>query len=142
MNSTPVISGNAILDLIPQRPPIVMIDKFWGIDNDCSYTGLTIAADSIFSERGHLNESGLIEHIAQSAAARIGYICKQNNIPVPIGFIGSVDKMKIVSLPKIGDELFTEIRIIQEVQNITLIGAIVKINEIVVAECRMKIVLN
>lgn len=142
MNKQPIIQGEEILGLIPQRQPIVLVDKFYGIENNNSYTGLTIKEDNIFFDKGHFSEPGLIEHIAQSAAARIGYICQQKKIPVPIGFIGSVDKMHIYALPSANDELLTEIKIIQEVDVITLIGATVKSGENLIAECRMKIFLN
>ena len=113
MSKLVIIRGEGILDLIPQRPPIVMVDKFYGIEDDCSYTGLTISSDNIFIENNRFKEPGIIEHIAQSAAARVGYICRQNNVPVPLGFIGSVDKMKIHTLPKVEEELDTKIKIIQ-----------------------------
>lgn len=142
MKKEAIIEGSNILDLIPQRPPIVMVDKFYGIDEANSYTGLTITLDNIFVENGKFKEPGIIEHIAQSAAARIGYICQQTNVPVPLGFIGSVDKLTIHSLPLVGKELYTEIKIIQEVAEITLIGAIVKSEDSLVAECRMKIFLK
>ena len=142
MKKEAIIEGSNILDLIPQRPPIVMVDKFYGIDEANSYTGLTITLDNIFIENGKFKEPGIIEHIAQSAAARIGYICQQTNVPVPLGFIGSVDKLTIHSLPLVGKELYTEIKIIQEVAEITLIGAIVKSEDSLVAECRMKIFLK
>lgn len=142
MKKEAIIEGSNILDLIPQRPPIVMVDKFYGIDEANSYTGLTITLDNIFIENGKFKEPGIIEHIAQSAAARIGYICQQTNIPVPLGFIGSVDKLTIHSLPLVGKELYTEIKIIQEVAEITLIGAIVKSEDSLIAECRMKIFLK
>lgn len=142
MKKEAIIEGSSILDLIPQRPPIVMVDKFYGIDEANSYTGLTITFDNLFIENGKFKEPGIIEHIAQSAAARIGYICQQTNVPVPLGFIGSVDKLTIHSLPLVGKELYTEIKIIQEVAEITLIGAIVKSEDSLVAECRMKIFLK
>lgn len=142
MKKEAIIEGSNILDLIPQRPPIVMVDKFYGIDEANSYTGLTITLDNLFIENGKFKEPGIIEHIAQSAAARIGYICQQTNVPVPLGFIGSVDKLTIHSLPLVGKELYTEIKIIQEVAEITLIGAIVKSEDSLIAECRMKIFLK
>lgn len=137
-----IVQGDAIWELIPQRKPIVMVDTFYGIEEENSYTGLTITADNIFLDGENFAEPGIIEHIAQSAAARIGYIYQQMKQDVPLGFIGSVDKMKIHNLPKIGDELFTEIKVIQEVFDITLIGASVKVNYEVIAEGRMKIFLN
>ena len=37
-----------ILDLIPQRTPIVMVDEFLGMDNNVSRTRFTIYNDNIF----------------------------------------------------------------------------------------------
>lgn len=139
MNGKAIICGDDILKLIPQRPPIVMVDSFFGIEEDRSYSGLTVTADNIFCEAGKLQETGLIEHIAQSAAARIGYLYTQKGEEVPLGFIGSVDKLKVYSLPEIGMKLFTEITVVQEVFDITLIAAQVKAGEELMAECRMKI---
>ena len=142
MKRVPIIQGEGIWNLIPQRPPIVMVDSFCGIEDDCSYSALTITSDNIFCQGGELQESGIIEHIAQSAAARIGYIYLQRNEPVPLGFIGSVDKLILHRLPKVGQELSTEITVIQEVFDITLISACVSTAEEVIAECRMKIFLD
>ncbi len=137
-----IVKDDDILKLIPQRPPIVMVDKFYGIEGDCSYSGLTITEDNIFTDNRVFTEPGIIEHIAQSAAARIGYIYTLNDRPVPLGFIGSVDKLQIYFLPGVGDDLYTEIRIIQEVGDITLAGAVVKNGDRIIVDCRMKIFLK
>lgn len=142
MKRVPIIQNEDILELIPQRPPIIMVDSFYGIEDNCSYSGLTVTPDNIFCQEGTLGEVGVIEHIAQSAALRIGYIYSQKKETIPLGFIGSVDKMTLYSLPKIGQKLFTEIIIIQEVFDITLIAAHVSISENIIAECRMKIFLD
>lgn len=156
-NREAIIQGEGILHLIPQRPPIVMVDSFLGIEENHSYSGLTVTADNIFCETdkqperneqqegseqpevGKLQEAGIIEHIAQSAAARIGFLYTRQGEKVPLGFIGSVDKLKIYDLPKIGMKLFTEITVVQEVFDITLISAQVRVEEELIAECRMKI---
>ncbi|WP_073348445.1 hydroxymyristoyl-ACP dehydratase [Bacteroides congonensis] len=139
MNREAIIHGEGILGLIPQRPPIVMVDSFFDIEENCSYSGLTITSDNIFCEAGKLQEPGIIEHIAQSAAARIGFIYTRQGAQVPLGFIGSVDKLKIYNLPEVGMKLFTEITVVQEVFDITLVSAQVKAGEELIAECRMKI---
>ena len=139
MNREAIIHGEGILGLIPQRPPIVMVDSFFGIEENCSYSGLTVTPDNIFCEAGKLQEPGIIEHIAPSAAARIGFIYTQQGAQVPLGFIGSVDKLRIYDLPEVGMKLFTEITVVQEVFDITLIAAQVKADEKLIAECRMKI---
>ncbi len=139
MNRKAIIHGEGILGLIPQRPPIVMVDSFFGIEENCSYSGLTVTSDNIFCEAGKLQEPGIIEHIAQSAAARIGFIYTRQGEKVPLGFIGSVDKLKIYDLPEVRMKLFTEITVVQEVFDITLVSAQVKAGEELIAECRMKI---
>lgn len=133
---------NEIHRLIPQRPPIVMVDKFYGIEDNQSFSGLTITADNIFCQDGEFQEPGIIEHIAQSAAARIGYLYQQLNEPVPLGFIGSVDKLKIHHLPKVGNKLHTTITIVQELFDITLISAETTADNTLIAECKMKIFLK
>jgi len=137
-----MMQGEEIFQLIPQRPPIVMVDKFYGVEGDTSCSGLTVTAENLFCKDGVLQETGVIEHIAQSAAARVGYIALQQKEPVPLGFIGSVDKMKIYHLPTVGNELKTEITVMQEVGDITLISAQVKSEETLIAEGRMKIFLK
>ena len=140
MSSKEIIcQGEELFRLIPQRPPMVMIDRFYGIEEDTSWSGLTVTTDNLFCRDGVLQETGIIEHIAQSAAARVGYIYMLRKEPVPLGFIGSVDKLKIYNLPEAGMKLFTEITVVQEVFDITLISAQVKAEEELIAECKMKI---
>lgn len=138
----PILKNEGIYTLIPQRPPIVMVDRFYGVEENQSYTGLTVTPGNIFCQDGVFQETGVIEHIAQSAAARVGYIFTQRNEPVPLGFIGSVDKLNIHLLPVTGDELYTEITVVQELFDITLVSAQVKRAEQVVADCKMKIFLK
>ncbi len=66
--------GKKILDLIPQRPPMVMVDKLIECDNYKTITSLTIREDNILSQKGYFTEAGLVENIAQSAALRIGWL--------------------------------------------------------------------
>ncbi len=131
-----------ILDLIPQRAPIVMVDEFLGMQDNVSKTRFVVRNDNIFVNDGIFSECGLIEHIAQSAAARVGHVFKSNNKPIPIGYIGSVNNFEIKDFPKVGDVISTDIEIIQEVFNITLIQAHCYINDVEIASCKMKIFLD
>lgn len=137
-----LMTGDDIKLLIPQREPVMMIDKFYGITDDISYSGLTVKADNIFVENEHLSEAGLIEHMAQSAAARAGYISFANKRPVALGFIGSINKCKIVTLPKINDKLYTSVKVETEIFGVLLIRSEVFVGENRVAECMMKISLQ
>jgi len=121
---------------------MVMVDAFYGIEEGVSQSGLTIHENNIFCDNGHLREPGIIEHVAQSAAARVGFIFTQKGETVPLGFIGSVDKLSISRLPAVGCQLRTQIAVIQEIGNLSLISAQVKTGDTIIAECRMKIFLK
>ncbi|MDR1783332.1 MAG: hydroxymyristoyl-ACP dehydratase [Dysgonamonadaceae bacterium] len=137
-----LISGEEIKDYIPQREPIIMVDSFYGVDGSKSYSGLTVNQDNIFVENGCLNESGIIEHIAQSCALRVGYVCKTSGQPIPIGYIGALKNLKIHNLPKTGQALETTVTILQEVFDISLAGVEVKCEGTTIAEGEMKIFLT
>jgi len=138
----PVYSDDAVLELIPQREPMVMVDKFFGIVDRDSFSGLTVTKENLFCCNGILTEEGVIEHFAQSAAARIGFLFVQNKETVPVGFIGAVSKFSIHAHPRVGNELLTVVSIIQEVGNITLAGVKSWVEDELIAEGELKIYLN
>lgn len=81
-----LITAGEILDCIPQRTPIVMVDTFYGIDErGCARSGLTVTADNLFVADGVLDECGIVEHIAQSAALRAGYMSRTMGQRVLLG---------------------------------------------------------
>ena len=131
-----------IISLIPQRAPIVMVDEFLGIEDNLSKTAFTVKEENIFVDAGVMSECGLIEHIAQSAAARVGYLFTEAGKPIPIGYIGSVNNFEIKEFPKVGETIFTNIEVLQEVMGITLIMAHCYINKVEIASCKMKIFLE
>jgi 3-hydroxymyristoyl/3-hydroxydecanoyl-(acyl carrier protein) dehydratase len=131
-----------IFSLIPQRPPFVMIDRFLGLDEKSGSSAFKITEGNIFVENGAFTEPGLIENIAQTAAARIGYICKTEKKPVLIGYIGAVQNLEIFALPKINDEIKTEIAIKNEIFNVTIIGGKILCEGKLLAHCEMKIFIS
>ena len=134
-----IASGSGILELIPQRPPVVMIDKLLFSDHQKTVSALTINSSCIFCENGFLSESGMVENIAQTAAAGVGYICKKEKIPVPLGYIAAIEDLKIVDLPRIGTEINTEVNIQNKVLDVTIVKGIVTANDELLAECEMRI---
>lgn len=128
-----------IISLIPQRAPFVMVDRLLSSDEQGAKTSLSISSGNIFVEKGRFTEPGLVENIAQTAAARIGYICRSENKPVPVGYIGAVQNLQIHSLPEEGTDIETEIVIKNHVFNVTVIAGTVRAKDTVIAECEMKI---
>jgi predicted hotdog family 3-hydroxylacyl-ACP dehydratase len=131
-----------ILSYIPQRPPFVMIDELIDSGAISTRSKFLVKADNLFVENGCLKEPGMVENIAQTAAARAGYIAQLENNPVLIGYIGAVKNLQISAFPVIGDELVTEITIENQIFDVTLISGKISCNEKIVALCQMKIFIN
>ena len=137
-----LVNKNEIEQLIPQRAPILMIDTLLSQDELKTETTFEVLESNIFIRNNHLQEGGIIENIAQSAAARAGYYYKTNNLTPPLGFIGGISKLEIFANPKVGDVLRTVIEKKNEVFNITLIKGTSFVGEQAIATCEMKIVID
>lgn len=135
----PLVTGNEVLNMIPQKPPMAMIDTIIEVTSQKAITALTITGDNIFCADGCFQAPGLSENIAQTAAAQVGYLSHLEQKAPPVGFIGAIKNLTIENLPAIGDELITEIDIEHEIMNFTLINGISKVGDKVMATCQMKI---
>lgn len=136
------ISSVNVLDLIPQRPPFIMIDCLTHFDPVITSSRFTVCDNNLFFSEGRLLASGLIENIAQTCAARIGYINRLSNEVIKLGFIGAVRNLKIYKTPLAGDTIYTTITVKEEVFQMTLVDAVVKLNDETIAEAEMKIALS
>ena len=113
-------------ELLPQQEPFVMIGTLTHFDEVRTVTETTIAADNIFVDDGFFSASGLIENVAQTCAARIGFVNKfLLNNGIQIGVIGAVRKLVINSLPAAGKTITTTVDTISEVFGMTLASATV-----------------
>ena len=131
-----------ILELLPQRRPFVMVDRLLNCDSVLTKTQLEIKANNIFNDRGHLSTAGICENIAQTCAARIGYLSLAMGEPVKLGFIGAISNMQVHRTPLTGETVVTEIKVLQEVFNITLVHAEMKCGDELIAETDLKIALG
>mgnify|MGYP003825544005 FL=1 len=137
-----LISGDELLEYIPQRSPFVMVDSYYGKRELSSFTGLTVRDGNVLTDGNLFSESGLIEHMAQSAAVSAGVDFIARGSSVPNGFIGAVSKLKISMLPEVGKRLNTTITEIQKFQGISLVSAKVECEDQIVAEGELKIFLQ
>ncbi len=138
-NSTPLAEGAALLQWIPQRAPMVLIDKVWSADATQATTSLLVQEATIFCENGYLQAPALAENIAQTAAAQAGFLAQQQGIEAPVGFIGAMKNLVIAALPAVGEELQTQITVENSILNFTLIKGVSKVGERLIAEVEMKI---
>ena len=134
-----IVSGKEILQYIPQRSPMVMVDKLLDANDTSAVTGLSVDNDNIFVNGGYLLEPGIVEHIAQSAALQAGYRFAKSGMPVPIGYIAAVKDLIISALPKVNTELVTRIEIINHLMGVTLVRGHVAGEGMHIATCEMRI---
>ena len=128
--------------LLPQQEPFVMIDRLVHYDPVKTVTMLEVRSDNIFADDGHLSVAGLNENIAQTCAARMGYISRSSGDRVKIGVIGAITGFSVKRTPLVGEVLTTTIEVKQEVFQVTLVHATVTVGEEVIAETDLKIALQ
>lgn len=128
-----------ITDYIPQRHPMVMIDDLLEASDTHAVTQLKIDAANIFVENSRLKEPGLVENIAQTAAAHVGYQCSLKNIPVPIGYIAAVKNLEIFRFPELNSVITTSVRIVNHVLDVTLAEGKIEQNGELCCSCEMRI---
>lgn len=130
-----------IRQLIPQHPPILLVDRLESVEGDTAVCSLTVRKDNCFTdEDGLLAETGVVEHIAQSASALAGYRTVQAGTDTPpVGYIGEVKKFHCFRLPRMGETLRTTVDFETEVGGVTMLSAKVYSGNELIATTQMKI---
>jgi len=141
-----LISEENILELIPQRYPMVMIDSLVTCDEKQAVSQLTILQENLFLNRHGFTSAGMMEAMAQTAAARTGYMMKNQpesaNKKIPIGVIGSIKNFRLYFQPNIGSVVVTTVNIEHEVLQATVVKGKVEMNGKLAAESDMQIFLT
>lgn len=143
-----LVSKQDILQFIPQRAPIVMVDELLAHSESTSTSQFTIAPDNIFAEDGNFTAPGLVENIAQTAALRSGYAgwlmaqtAGGEKQIAQVGFIGALKDLAIHALPKVNSTITTTVEVTATVMNASVIIGRVMQGEQLLAQCEMKIFL-
>lgn len=128
-----------ILAYLPQRPPFVMIDTIVKADATVSVTNFTIPTTNLLVENGYFTESGLVENMAQTAAAGNSLHAQQTDGAAPIGFIGALKNLQIHQLPLVGQTITTTVVYGMQVMNAQIVQATIEQNGTIIATCELKI---
>lgn len=132
-----------IHELLPQRDPFIMIGELCHFDMECTVSSLHIKESNLFVSNGKLISPGIIENIAQTCAARIGYINKYILLKgIQVGVIGAINEFELYDLPRVGETIITEIRLIDEVFGMLLVSATVNSGNRLMATTKMKIAIK
>lgn len=130
------------LDVLPQRPPFIMIDCLTYYDEVTTSTRFTVRQDNIFVSNNCMLVTGLIENVAQTCAARIGYFNLVSGLPVKIGFIGAISNLNVIRTPQVNEVLDTTIRVKEEVFGMTLVEAETRVGDEIIVTAEMKIAIQ
>ncbi len=130
------------LDILPQRPPFIMIDYLTYYDEVKTSTRFTVRQDNIFVADNRMLATGLIENVAQTCAARIGYFNLVSGLPVKIGFIGAISNLNVIRTPRVNEVLDTTIRVKEEVFGMTLVEAETRVGDEIIVTVEMKIAIQ
>jgi predicted hotdog family 3-hydroxylacyl-ACP dehydratase len=136
---SPILSGVEVEQYLPQRPPMIMVDRLWMVDDVQMVSGLEIIPELIFVEDGAFREPGLMENVAQTAALGAGFQFRQEGRAISIGFIGAYKDVKIKRPARVSEILHTTLTVKHSVMNCTSYDAVVKINEEVIASMEIKL---
>lgn len=139
-NRLPTSDQNFVESLIPQRFPFVMVNSIAEYSETQLISGFELKGGNIFIQDGIFQASGLLEHQAQSVALHTGYKFYLSGKEAPTGYIGAIKSFEVTTLPKLGDQLISEVSIINEMMGVTLVDVITKVNDEVVAKSQMKTV--
>lgn len=129
----------AALPYIPQRPPFILIDRILDCDEDCTETDFVIPYDHVLVHNGQLSAAGILENIAQTCAARIGWLNRDK--PVCLGVVGGISRFEIFKYPHAGEHLHTCIKVLALFDNAMMVKASVRIDRQCIAEGEMKVFL-
>lgn len=134
------VSGEALIRLIPQKPPFVFISSLDSVSENTCTTTFIFDKDHALCDDGTLSAAGVLEHIAQSAGCKSGYENFVSGKKGSLGFIGEIRDFVCSRLPHAGETLTTFINreaIVYGVVSI-IIGK-VSIGEEEIASCRIKV---
>ena len=126
--------------LLPQQEPFVLIGTLIHLDKVRTISQLEVKEDCLLVDGGCLSASGLIENIAQTCAARIGYVNKYiMQKDVQIGFIGAIRNFEVMSLPRVGETITTTVDVLEDVFGMTLAVATIECEGKTIATTEIKL---
>ena len=112
--------------LLPQQEPFVMIGRLEHFDMQRTLTSLKIDESNIFVQDGQILATGLLE----------SYI---RNCDIEIGVIGAVNSLDLYNTAHVGQTIYTQAVILQDIFGMLLVQATVTCQDHVLARAEIKI---
>ncbi len=137
-----IAAKDAITDYIPHRAPFVMVDNLVSATRERFESDFEIMDANLLVQDGFFQETGLIEHIAQTCAASFDYLDREAGGKPKIGFIGAVSKVLVTELPPVGATIRTVVTPLHQLGNIYLVKGESFLDGRILLGCELKIVVS
>jgi predicted hotdog family 3-hydroxylacyl-ACP dehydratase len=101
-----------IVELVPHRPPMLLLDRVLSYDGECVVCETVLGPDAPFAEQGHVPALVGIEYMAQTIAAGAGLSAREKgSTSGQMGFLLGCRSLTIaVDSFDVGDRLTIEAR--------------------------------
>jgi len=130
---------NAI-DLLPHRPPMILVDQLIEFSSGAGVVSAEVAEDSIFVKQdGQLEEVALVELVAQAYATIKGYDDTINHIPVRRGFLVGWRSFTLLGSVRCGDKLLIHIETAAELDEFYVVDGTITCDGKRVAQGSLKL---
>ena len=118
-----------------------MLDSFTYIDGSTCRATVELTEKMVFAdEDGNVAQESVLEHLAQCAAAFMGYRRKMEGKEVVLGFIGDIKRCTFLDTAfHVGDKIESELHTVSEVGNVLMVSATARRDGQTVVACTMKL---
>jgi len=139
MQNKGIAINSDIRDFIPQRDPFILVDQLISCNGKLTESIFQIPYIHPLIHQGRLCAGGLVENMAQTAAAGNGFEAKINGSDTPKGFIAGIKNLQINRLPEVNSNLLTKVLLQDRIMGFNLIIGEVFESDELIASCEMKI---
>jgi 3-hydroxymyristoyl/3-hydroxydecanoyl-(acyl carrier protein) dehydratase len=136
------IEERDIQELIPHRPPLVLIDRLTACAEDRGEAVRTFRRGDYGVVDGMVPESLLIEGLAQTAAAMQGYQRLQSALPAGGGMLVGLDRVRFLERVAVDQELRLSVQLVTRVGPFRIIAGRVHCGGRLVAEGEFKVLIQ
>lgn len=139
---TPISELEQLKTLLPHREPMIMVDGLLHYSEKRAVSTLLIRHDNVFVSNGIFSETGMLEHMAQTAAMHVGYTQSLLKSEVKEGYIAAIKSSHILQRPKLNDVLHTEMEIVYDIDTMTMVKMYSSLDGNIIATAQMSTVLK
>lgn len=119
---------------VPHRPPILGLTALLALEDGHARAQRVVSPAADVDAQGQLWEAALIEGIAQTAAAMHTAYARSRGRRVTRGMLVALSRLDLLRLPHIGETVEYEVRLVRELDAISLVHGTARVEGETVAE--------